>query len=141
MFIAPDCPLSQSYAYTFRQLLDSFSQNFDGYLVLSGNDYSISEQALFEDSFSFGTPLILDENYQLAQFLGATVTPEVFMLDSTKQVLYSGKIDNWAIGLARKKIRADSFYLRWAMQDFLNNKPITIKRTEPVGCVLEYPIN
>lgn len=141
MFIAPDCPLSQSYALTFHQLLDSFSNNFEGYMVLSGNDYSTTEQELFLDSFAFGSPLILDKDYQLANYLGATVTPEVFMLDTANELLYSGKIDNWAIGLARKKIRADSFYLKWAMQAYVNNEPISIKRIEPIGCVLEYPIN
>ncbi|MFT5311332.1 MAG: hypothetical protein ACI8VL_002248, partial [Bacteroidia bacterium] len=79
----------------------------------------------------------LDNGNQLAQNLGATVTPEVFVLNSESEIIYSGKIDNWVNDLGKKKLEVSEHYLEDALTAFIKGKPINQKETTPIGCLIE----
>lgn len=139
MTIAPDCPLSQQYCKNFSALANKFER--DGIVfwgVVPGNYYSQVELNHFVDSFQFNFPLVLDPEFEFLKAIRAKVTPEFFLLDDNLKILYRGKMDDWAIAFAQKKVQPHYFYLENALQDFVNHQPIQTPETEAVGCVIEY---
>lgn len=81
--------------------------------------------------------MLLDDGNKLAEVLGATITPEAFVLNSKSEVLYSGKIDNWVNELGNKKLEVSEHYLKNALIAWRYGKPIDPKHTEPKGCLIE----
>jgi len=138
MFLSPDCPLCHSYTREFKILYDTFKDDFQFCGVLSGDYYTQNEIQHYIDSFHFDFPILIDDDFAFAKQLDAQVTPHFFLLDENGKALYDGRMDNWAIALGRKKLKADSFFLRDAIEAKLNNREISLRHTNPVGCVLEY---
>ncbi|MBI1307152.1 MAG: redoxin domain-containing protein [Bacteroidetes bacterium] len=136
MFITPDCPLSHAYTFNFKELANDFP-NYAYYAVLPGEHYSKNELRHFADSFHFNIPILLDKKYELTHNLKATITPEFFLLDNSGNIKYQGAFDNWAITLARKRIKPNRFWLKNAVRQFSKDSTIVISKTEAVGCVIE----
>ncbi|MGI8893468.1 MAG: redoxin domain-containing protein, partial [Bacteroidia bacterium] len=80
---------------------------------------------------------LADPDKELTRYLKATITPEAFLLDSEKNILYSGRIDNWATALGVKRQITTSHDLDNAIESFINNRQIDIRKTEAIGCLIE----
>ncbi len=138
IMLAPDCPLCQNYSTEFVDMAKTYASSDIEFIgVLPGTDYETEEIAHFRDSFQFDLPILLDSTYQYAHALEAQVTPQFYLIDSTSNVLYTGKFNNWATGLAQKRTKPTEFYLEDAINSFLKGEKISIAYTEPIGCVLE----
>lgn len=98
-------------------------------------DWADVEQ--FAKEYHFDFPLVFDKNNRLLRQLQATTTPEVFLLDKKGTIQYRGAIDNWFYGLGKYRPKTTEHYLTDALDAFLQNKEIVIKKTEPIGCVVE----
>jgi len=137
-FLSPECPLCISYTLAMRNLEQDFaSDSISFYGVYSKEWFSAEEVDSFALKYDLGFRMLLDEQNRLAQALGATITPEVFVLNRESEVLYSGKIDNWVNDLGKKKLEVSEQYLKSALVAWQSGKPIAPKRTEPIGCLIE----
>ncbi|HVW02916.1 MAG TPA: redoxin, partial [Planctomycetaceae bacterium] len=65
---------------------------------------------------------------------GATVTPQVFLLDAQRKVVYMGAFDDH---LEADKVT--EHYLRDAVEALLAGKEIEVGETLPQGCPISYP--
>jgi hypothetical protein len=138
VFLAPDCPLSQSYTLTLNNLYGRFSARSIGfYGVFSGDAFSGGEVAEFVRNYAIKFPTVVDRNFRIADFLEAMKTPEVFVLDSRAKIIYKGAIDNWAPALGQHRQVITGHYLLDALNGFLENKPVRVKKTDAVGCFIE----
>ncbi|MFT5723301.1 MAG: thioredoxin-related protein [Bacteroidia bacterium] len=137
MWLAPDCPLCQTYSSDFIMLSQTFSSQVSFYGVLPSNQYTNAEIQHFVDSFGFDIPIILDETYELTKRFNATVTPEFILIDSSFTVQYQGKFDDWATDLGQKKLKPTAFYFKDALQSFTAGQPVLNRYVEPIGCVIE----
>lgn len=137
MFIATDCPLSQLYAKPFADLADSFP-DFYFFGVAPGQIPNPSETDAFKSEYGFELPLFTDEDYSFSKELSAEVTPQFFVLDPDKKVVYKGAMDDWAVDLARKKIAPDKHYLIDALTAISAGREIRISETDAIGCIIEY---
>ena len=138
VWLAPDCPLCQSYSASFVELKNQYGDQISFYGVIPGNYYSKNEIDFFIDSFAFTPDIIADKDFKLTQSIGATVTPEFFLLDSGMQVKYRGKFDDWATDLSRKKLKPTKHYFKNAIEALSIDSPISIQSTTPIGCVIEF---
>ncbi|MBI3466375.1 MAG: redoxin, partial [Planctomycetes bacterium] len=78
-------------------------------------------------------PVLKDLNHTLADALGATRTPEVFVLDSERTIRYAGRIDDqYGIGYQRKEPKRQD--LRLALEELLAGKQVSHDLTDVVGC-------
>lgn len=139
IFYSPDCPICIKHTKTLKDMVKQFSQEkISYYLIFPGIHYSKSYIRKFQKKYQFQLPAFLDENYRVSKAFNATVTPEVFVTDSNYEILYSGKIDNWFenIGVRRKIIT--EHYLKDAILSGLKGIQPIIRRTEPVGCFINY---
>lgn len=137
-FMAPECPLSQNYSLQIKDLKQQFENNgVKFFLVFSGKSYNDKEVNDFLEEYMLDLEALKDSSFVLANFFDATITPEVFMVNNNGDVLYSGKIDNWIESLGVKRQVVTEFYLKDAITQYLERKPIKTTKTEAVGCLIE----
>lgn len=138
VFLSPDCPISQKYTLTLKNLHKEFEEKrIHFYAVFAGNYYTDSEIEKFKNKYQLAFNIIRDRNFELVKKTGATITPEVFLLDENLQIVYSGAIDNWYVSLSKKRSVITEHYLKEALTQWLEEREILVKKTEAVGCIIE----
>jgi peroxiredoxin len=134
VFLSPDCPLSQNYATTLNALRSQFqSSGIEFYAVFAG-------KALLDDfiaAYKITFPVLMDSDFRLAAFFGATKTPEVFVLNPQGNFIYKGAIDNRAPELGRQRTVITEHYLLDALNSILQHQNLRVKETPSVGCFIE----
>ncbi len=87
----------------------------------------------FAERHGLPFPILKDVGNGLADRIGAERTPEVFVLDESRAVVYRGRIDDqYAIGIHRpSSTRHD---LVNAFDAVLAGRPVATPRTDAVGC-------
>lgn len=138
VFLAPDCPLSQNYTLTLNNLEKEFNSNgVSFYGVFSGGGITRAAMDGFVATYHLSFPVILDGDFKIDDYFGATATPEAFLTDPKGRVLYKGAIDNWAADLGQHRTVITQHYLYDALDSVRTNKPVQVKETPAVGCFIE----
>lgn len=136
VFYSPECPLCKNYTLPLNELKEEYP-DLPVIAVYSGTDYSDSTLHAFNEKYRVTFASAKDPKYKLAKRLNAGVTPEVFLLSSDGDVIYSGLIDNRVIELGGNHRREiTEFYLKNALLAWQSGEDIAIARTEPKGCFL-----
>jgi hypothetical protein len=105
--LAPACPLSQSCTLTLNNLpKDLEPKGIPFYGVFPGEAISRNAMDDFVATYHVGFPVMLDPEAKIADFLGATSTPEALLADSSGHTLHKGPIDNWAPELGQHRHHA-----------------------------------
>lgn len=137
LFMDPDCPVTQKYGATIRELNQSYQEKGVGiaavYPVVNADPDKIRT---FAEEYQFPFNHLLDPKLEFTKAIGASITPEVFLLDIEGNILYQGAIDNWFYELGRYRRVITEHYLKDALQAYLADKPIPTKKTEAVGCMI-----
>jgi thiol-disulfide isomerase/thioredoxin len=138
VFLATDCPLSQNYMPTMNRLAQQFAQKGIGFYGVFSQE-ELPEKTLddFTASYSLSFPAVRDAQFKLADFFGATSTPQAFLADSRGRTLYKGAIDNWAPELGQHRSVITEHYLLEALESLRDSKPVQVKETPAVGCFIE----
>jgi peroxiredoxin len=134
IFLSPECPLCKNYSSTLNTLYQQFKDNIAFYGIIPGDAYSSKEIKAFSSNYKISFPLLIDSNKILSNYLQASITPQVILLNQKQHLLYKGAIDNWAVSLGKQRVKPTRFYLKDAIEESLQNELITIKRTQAVGC-------
>lgn len=138
IMLSPECPLCQSYTLTINNLASSYeAKGIDFIGVIPSKDFSMPVITDYRITYKPRIRLLRDPDNKLVKVLGATITPEVFLLDPGGKVRYSGRIDNWAYELGKKRKVITEHNLRDAIDAVLAGKPVTITKTKAVGCFIE----
>ncbi len=138
IFMAVDCPITQKYLNTIKEISNQFSGNpvqFVGYFPAG---LTKKESTTFRNEYKIPNTIELkdDKKHELTEMLDAKSTPEVFVIKN-KQVLYRGAIDNWFYELGRYRKEVTAHYLIDAIQAGLNNEKPSITETEVLGCFIQ----
>ena len=133
-FLSKDCPLCNNY----KPLLDSLQEEYAHdsrflFLGLRTDAFAASDSSYFFPlEYSAGK----DVRY-ISEIYKATVTPQVFIVDSSNQVWYSGAIDNWSFDIGKKRQFATEHYLKDALKALRNGQKPAIAATKAIGCFIE----
>ena len=137
LFMDPECPVTQKYGATLRQLHEEWQEKDVAvvavYPVVGIDNETITE---FAQGYRYNFTHLPDPQQQLSQALQASTTPEVFLLDSLGQVRYRGAIDNWFYELGRYRRVVTEHYLEDALTSYLQGDPVVIAKTEAIGCLI-----
>ncbi len=135
VLLGTTCPICQKYAGLLAMLSEQYPQvQFVG-IFTKWERFEEIEQ--FKTEYGINFPLLVDKKHKLIKKLGATTTPEVFLMDGQWRVLYRGAINNWFFALGKARPVVTENYLTDALAAFLAGKDIAIKQTKPIGCVVE----
>lgn len=137
VFLAPDCPQSQSYTLTLNELNETFRDRDIGFYGVFTGKFDRKEIDGFISQYRTRMPMLLDPEATLARFLDATVTPEAFVLSSKGTPVYRGAIDNGAPELGQHRSVITEHYLRDALNSFITTGVVPVTSTKAVGCFIE----
>ena len=91
----------------------------------------------FKEEYEFRFPVINDTAQKLTYYLNASVTPEVFLLDNSGNIIYSGAIDNWFFDLGRYRKEATIHYLKEALDSNYGTLFSVNNKTKAIGCLIQ----
>jgi len=137
LFIASDCPISNSYAPEINRICARYTREKIAFsLVYSDPDLSLAAAKKHAREYGYTCPLILDHAHHLARQAGATVTPEAAVFTPDGKLIYRGRIDNLYVGYGQRRYGATKHDLRDALDAVVHGKPIPTPRTEAIGCFI-----
>ncbi len=133
-FLGVECPLAEAYAPKLAEVARDFEKRGVGFFGVNANQQD-GPVAIgrFAEKHGLPFPILKDVGNGLADRLGAERTPEVFVLDRSRAVVYRGRVDDqYAIGIHRpSSTRHD---LVNALDAVLAGRPVATPRTDAVGC-------
>jgi thiol-disulfide isomerase/thioredoxin len=137
-FLSPECPLCENYSHVISDLRAQYPRDSMAFVgVFPGTYYDKLTIQGFLARYHPAVEVLLDPAYRLTEALGATVTPEVFVLDQAGRVRYQGPIDNWIPKLGVKRRVITAHYLESALDALLRGDPLPIADQPAVGCFIE----
>jgi hypothetical protein len=135
IFVAVDCPISNSYAPKINKIISDYSnKGLEFYIVYSDPKLSVDDAKKHAKDFGYTCPALMDSQQQLMQKVHATVTPEVAVVAPHGQVVYLGRIDNWYEDFGKQRYDATTHELRDALDAVLAGKKVATPVTKAVGC-------
>lgn len=138
VFLAPGCPLSEASILELNKLHQKYgANNYQTYVCITGTLFSTEEIKAFVDTFGIQFKVLVDSNAFLMNELGATITPEYYLLDRDAQIVYRGAIDDRAFDNEYVRPSISINYADSAIAQYLYGKSIKISQTKPVGCYIE----
>ena len=137
VFISPDCPLCKNYTKDLNEMLFTYGDQIDFYGVVPGEHNTKQEVDSFLNYYNLPLDIIYDPDFSLVKDLEATITPEAYLLDENNKIRYQGLFDNWLGELGRRRRVITDFYLKDAVESYLKNEEIKIKKTKAIGCFIE----
>jgi peroxiredoxin len=81
----------------------------------------------------FVFPYLFDESQQIAKEYGAGRTPEIFVLNKNRQIVYMGSLDDNA-----KEELVKSHYVEDAIAATLAGEKVSMSETPPIGCAIRF---
>lgn len=135
-FLGTECPLVKLYGPRLSILHQRFADQGVAFVGINANRQdSVTEMTQYAEKHQIKFPLLKDVGNRVANQLGATRTPEVFILDEDRRIRYHGRIDDqYGVGFARDKAQRDDLAI--ALEELLAGKKITTPETEAIGCVI-----
>jgi peroxiredoxin len=138
IFLSPECPLCQSYSLTIRNLFEAYRvKGIQLIGIVPGSDYDAATIKQFMRKYNLPIPIYTDPSFAFTKHLKATITPEAFFVNPNGVVLYSGRIDNWAYELGKKRKVITEKDLQNALEAFTQQQPIKVTQTKAIGCYIE----
>jgi len=133
----PDCPVSQKYGATIREL----SQEYEQQGITSVAVYPVvgitkDKIRKFAEDYNYPFTHLLDPQLKFARAISAEVTPEVYLISKDAKLLYRGAIDNWFYELGRYRRIITEHYLKDALKAYLQGETILKDNTQAIGCFI-----
>jgi peroxiredoxin len=133
MFIATECPVSNAYNSRMEAIYSEYSKKGVAFVGINSNKAEsverIKEHAE-ENGLTF--TILKDDNNVVADEMDASVTPEVYVVNSEFEILYHGRIDN-----SRDPEDVTSEDLEIALNEILEGKPVSNSSTKAFGCTIK----
>lgn len=138
IFYSTECPIANSYSPTYHELMAQFRGHPVNWVgICLDPDLSDSEVRTHARDFKLGFHLVRDRRGTFAREVGATKTPEAFVIDAGGKVRYHGRIDDQFVARrVRNATPGGSSDLKAALQAVLAGKEVAAPFVEPVGCPL-----
>lgn len=137
IFMSNTCDIANSYWKRIFNLYDSYEEDNLGLMLINANDAtsdpneSLAGMRQLLSQYRREDILYLkDEDQEVAKEFGATVTPEVFLFNSRRELVYRGIIDdNW-----ENQTQVMMVYLEDAIEYCLDGLDIDYPEMPAVGC-------
>ena len=142
MFICNHCPYVIHYHDEIIRLEKDYSKKIN-LVAISSNDIinypqdsSLKMKELWEN-LGLSFPYLFDETQEVAKKYKAECTPEFYLFDSNKKLIYRGRMDETSPGSHKKPSGKD---LRTAIDNLENNRPISNDQHPSMGCNIKWKI-
>ena len=83
------------------------------------------------------TAVILDSEGKIGRLYNARTTPHMYVIGQDGTMKYMGAIDD-APSSQTSDLKKANNYVRTALNEVLNGKPVSTSTTQPYGCTVKY---
>ncbi len=141
MFICNHCPFVKHVADHLAQLGREFMPRGIGFAAISANDVSSHpadspEQMVREaEDRGYVFPYLYDETQDVAKAYHAACTPDFYLFDAARHLVYRGQLDPSRPGGATPVTGSD---LRAAIDALLAGKPPVTEQIPSLGCNIKW---
>lgn len=131
-FSSTECPIANLYTPRMIELAGEYApRGVQFFLVNSNVGDTRDEVVRHAKERKFPFPAVKDNGTELADRLGASVTPQAVILDSKGAIRYLGRIDD-----NKDRAKVARHDVREALDALLAGRPIKQARTLPFGCAI-----
>lgn len=133
IFISVQCPVSNAYNERMEKLAQDYQARGVNVIGINSNNTeppSAVKSHAGEKHLTF--TILKDDGNKIADRLGATKTPEVYVLDTNSKLVYHGRIDN-----SQKAEGITANDLREALDEMVAGKPVTKTGGAAFGCTIK----
>jgi peroxiredoxin len=141
MFICQHCPYVQHVKEALARLGKDYAARSIGIVAISANDAASypddapdSLKAMAQE-LGFTFPLCYDESQAVAKAYTAACTPDFFLFDKNRRLVYRGQLDDSRPGNGKPVTGAD---LRAAIDAVLSGTPVNATQRASVGCNIKW---
>ncbi|AMV38890.1 redoxin domain-containing protein [Planctomyces sp. SH-PL62] len=140
VFYSTECPIANAVNPTLKTLHDAFPPPRVKWIgVCVDPDASEAELAEHATEYDLKLAIAVDRSGRLARRLGATITPEAFVIDDAGRVRYHGRIDDQFAGRGVRKANPGEGDLKPALAAVLAGQEVKTPYVKPIGCPLPEP--
>ena len=141
MFICQHCPFVKYVKTELARLGQDYVPQDVGIVAISANSVKTHPQDSPEhlramaQSEGFNFPLCYDESQQTAQAYTAACTPDFFLFDGDRRLVYRGQLDDSRPSTNQPVTGAD---LRAALDAVLAGQPVASEQKPSIGCNIKW---
>ncbi len=133
------CPYVIAWEGRMKALQDNYADRGFRLVAINSNDaenypadsFEAMKVRAKEQGFNFD--YLYDSDQSVARQYGPERTPEVFLFDRNRRLVYHGAIDD-----NREEGAASEHYLRDAIEALLEDRDPPVNETPPVGCSVKW---
>ena len=140
MFICNHCPYVIHYHSEIQQISKDY-KDLVNIVAISSNDVEIypqdgpQEMSDLWEELGLSFPYLFDETQMIAKAYKAECTPESYLFDSNKKLVYRGRLDE---STPNSNIQPSGKDLRNALNNLLNNAEIDSEQFPSMGCNIKW---
>ncbi|MBZ5514638.1 MAG: redoxin domain-containing protein [Acidobacteriia bacterium] len=137
IFLATQCPYSNAFNHVMADVAREYAGRGVAVIGINANKTEPAAQvAEHAREHNLGFPVLKDEGNIIANRLGASVTPEVFLLDSNWILRYHGALGNSAQPTTNPEKASDD-EVRPALEAVLAGQTVARAETKAFGCTIK----
>ena len=141
MFICQHCPYVQHVKDALARLGKEYAKQAIGIVAISSNDAANypddapDQLASMANALGFTFPFCYDETQQVAKAYTAACTPDFFLFDARRQLVYRGQLDESRPGNGKPVTGRD---LRAAIDAVLSGQRVNPNQMASLGCNIKW---
>jgi peroxiredoxin len=141
MFLSRHCPYVQHVKHGLAKLAKDYGSRPVGIVAISSNyvpEYPAdSPESLKEMAaeLGFDFPFCYDESQEVAKAYRAACTPDFFLFDENRRLVYRGQMDG---SRKSKDVPVTGADLRAAIDAVLSDQPVTTEQRPSLGCNIKW---
>jgi peroxiredoxin len=141
MFICHHCPFVKHVAAELAQLGRDYTPKGVGIVAISSNDPAVSAddspEGLHTMAAKLGLnfPVCYDETQTVAKSYAAACTPEFYLFDQDRKLVYRGQLDDSRPSNGKPVTGGD---LRAAIDALLDGRPLSKDQKPSLGCNIKW---
>jgi thioredoxin-related protein len=139
MFSCNTCPVVVRNQSRTNEICSYAKEKGLGVIILNSNEGNRSDDDSYDAMKSYAKEqgynwyYAVDKNNEVADAFGASRTPECFLFDKEGKLVYHGAIDD----NPQDAGAVSRIHLKEAINETLNGKPVSMKKSRSVGCSIK----
>lgn len=141
MFLCPHCPYVKHIQQGLAALLREYAGKPLGIVAISSNDVAQYPQdgpdglRAMAAELGFAFPYCYDESQETAKAYRAACTPDFFLFDAGRKLVYRGQLDS---SRPSNGIPVTGGDLRAALDAVLAGRPVSAEQKPSIGCNIKW---
>jgi peroxiredoxin len=141
VFMCNHCPFVKHVLKDMVELIGEYQEKGAAAVGISSNDVgdypedSPEMMASLAKASGFSFPYLYDQSQDVAKAYHAACTPDFFLFDKERRLVYRGQMDNSRPG---NNIPVTGSDLRAAIEAVLEGRPVSADQTPSLGCNIKW---